>query len=217
MIPGEWWASTYCAAGCKNRPFCQHHCTVCDHLGLHLLVTTEIFFNFPPVVTISDNKILFFVKLCFSKVFPYCIQQNKQNLLHPLSVQSLWKQTLYPGTRFIWTSRLSRPSVRAKAAIREMNKLAESFFFLLSAENTASHSIRMKLAILAIPTDLLATQQLPQWFSGDVHKNEMAFLQSHNPPPTYKRGCRATVAAKSWLNWRWAHPTICANFPDWQQ
>lgn len=55
-----------------------------------------------------------------------------------------------------------------------MNKLAERLFFLLSSENTASHSIRMKLAILAIPTDLLATQQLPQWFSGEVHKNEMA-------------------------------------------
>lgn len=90
---------------------------------------------FVVVVTSSDNKRHFFVKLCF---FLW------------LLLQSLWKQTLYPCTCFIWTSILSCPSVRAKAAIREMNKLAESFFFLLSAENTASHSIRMKLAIPAI-------------------------------------------------------------------
>ena len=75
--------------------------------------------------------------------------------------------------------RFSRPSARATAAIREMNKLAESFSFCWVLRTpTAAHSIRIKLAILAIPTDLLATQQLPQRFSGDVHKNEMGLCKA---------------------------------------
>ena len=82
-------------------------------------------------------------------------------------------------TVFPWTLRSSRPSARATAAIREMNKLAESFSFCwVLRTTTAAHSIRLKLAILAIPTDLLATQQLPQRFSGDVHKNEMGLWKA---------------------------------------
>lgn len=82
-------------------------------------------------------------------------------------------------------SRFTRPRIRAKAAIRERNKPAGSFF-LLSAENTAVYSIRIKLAILAIPTDLLATQQLLQWFSGDVHKNEMDLCHKKKKIPYIK-------------------------------
>ncbi len=79
-----------------------------------------------------------------------------------------------------------------------MNKLAERFF-LLSAQSAAAHSIRIKLAILAIPTDLLATQQLPQRFSRDVHKNEMGLCEAvkKKEKKSHKSGCSTTMAAKS--------------------
>lgn len=92
----------------------------------------------------------------------------------------------------------SKCTVSAKAAIREMNKLAERFF-LLSAENAAAHSIRIKLAILAIPTDLLATLQLQQLFSGDVHKNEMALREAVKKKKKKKIPYIKVDAALQWL------------------
>lgn len=105
-----------------------------------------------------------------------CILQNKEAAPSPC----VCKQTPPSRISYLCTVRSSRPSGRAKAAIREMNKLAREVFsfFLLSAQNTAAHSIRIKLAIAAILADLLATQQLPQRLSGDVHKNEMGLCKA---------------------------------------
>ena len=124
-------------------------------------------------------------------------------------------------TVFPWTLRSSRPSARATAAIREMNKLAESFSFCwVLRTTTAAHSIRIKLAILAIPTDLLATQQLPQRFSGDVHKNEMGLWKAvkkkererEKKIPYIKSGCSSrAMAAKSWLNGGWVRPPVVSD------
>lgn len=90
-------------------------------------------------------------------------------LLEPLQ---LWFHVIHT---FIWIQcqlplRIS-PSVRVTTAIGGRNKTdLEVFPFLLSLTNTADYLIRLKLAVPAIHSHTLATQQLQQRLSGDVHK-----------------------------------------------
>lgn len=98
-------------------------------------------------------------------------QKTKVSFLF-VELLQLWFHAIHT---FIWIQcqlplRISH-SVRVTAAVGGRNKTdLEVFPFLLSAENTADYLIRLNIAVLAIHSRTLATQQLQQRLSGYVHK-----------------------------------------------
>lgn len=192
-----------------------------------LIIFNAYLFSQWQFIHINDNKVSIFCrnKTSADGYFAESLSGDLLNTRKICFIRRLFpphkNRDCVPARASPETLRFSRPSARATAAIREMNKLAESFSFCWVLRTpTAAHSIRIKLAILAIPADLLATQQLPQRFSGDVHKNEMGLCKAvkkkkkreRKKIPYIKSGCSSrAMAAKSWLNGGWVRPPVVSD------